>query len=189
GTGRADVGVAVVAVDAPRVEDALQIDELVAGPTEVVHHLALAALDERLADPPRDVVEHLVPADALPLAAAPRSLAPQRREDALRVLDLVERGRALRAVAPAAARVHGVALELLDRERVLIDVGQQPAGRLAVEADRRDQRVAPRHLAGPRDRIELLPVAPALDRRIGGERGGRRELARGPRPGVAVGPG
>jgi hypothetical protein len=67
--------VAVVAVDAPGVEDALQVDQLVARPAEVVHHLLLPSLDERLADAPADVVEHLVPRHALPLPAAARALA------------------------------------------------------------------------------------------------------------------
>ena len=176
--GRAHVGVAVVAVDAPGVKHALQVDELVAGPAEVVHHFFLPSLDQRLANPAADVVEDLVPRDALPLAAAARALAPQRIENPLRILHLVERGWALGAVAPAAARVHRVALELLDAQRLLIDVGEQPAAGLAVEADRGDQRVAALDLLRPGDGIVLFPVVPALDRWIG-RQGGRRHFTGG----------
>src|SRR5262245_44548397 len=132
----------------------------------MVHDLALPPLDERLADAHADVVEHLVPRDALPAPAAARADAAQRIADSLGVGHLVQRRRALGAVAPAASRVRRVALELLDRERLAVDVGEEPAARLAVEADRRDQGVAPLDLLGPRDRIVLFPVVPALDGRI-----------------------
>ena len=65
--------------------------------------------------------------------------APQRVEDAIGVVELVDGRRALGAVAPAAARVHRVAFDLADRQVVLVDVGEEAAGRLAVEADGRDQ--------------------------------------------------
>src|SRR5262249_41204827 len=160
---RAHVRVAVVAVDAPGVEDALQVDELVAGPAEVVHDLALPSVDERLADAPADVVEHLVPRDALPSPAPARPDAAQRIADALGIVHLIEGRRSLGAVAPSASRMRRVALELLDRERLAVDVGEEPAARLAIEADRRDQRVASLDLLGPGDWVVLLPVVPALD--------------------------
>src|SRR2546426_8818720 len=175
---RADVGVAVVAVDPPRVEHALQVDELVSGTAEVIHDFLLPALDERLADPSRDVVERVVPRYALPSTAAARPLAAHRIEDALGILHLIEGGGTLGAVAAAAARMHRVALELLDLQRVLVDVREEAARRLAVEADGRDQLVAPRDLLRPRDGIELLPVVPALDGRIRGQPAlARREVA------------
>src|SRR5262249_57758052 len=96
---RADVGVAVVAVDAPGVEDALEVDELVAGPAEVVHDLALPSLDERLPDAFPDVVEHFVPRDALPAPSTARPDATQRIADALRLAPLAQRRPALRAMA------------------------------------------------------------------------------------------
>ena len=138
-------------------------------PPEVIHDFLLAALDERLPDAAGDVVEHLVPRHALPLAAAAVAGPAKRIEDALGVLHLIERGRALRAVAAATARVHRVALELLDLERGLIDVREESARRLAVEADRRDQRVTPLDLARPGNGVVLLPVVPACDGRIRGE--------------------
>src|SRR4030095_5429135 len=130
--------------------------QLVAGAAEVIHDLLRPALDDGLADAAADVVEHLVPGHALPLATAALAHTPQRIANALGVLDRVQRGRALGAVAAAAARVHRVALELLDLQRLLIDVGEQAARRLAVEADRRDERVATLDLLGPGDRIVFL---------------------------------
>src|SRR5262249_42002952 len=163
---RADVGVAVVAVDAPGVEDALEVDELVAGPAEVVHDLALPSLHQRLPDALPDVVEHLVPRDALPAPSTARADAAQRIADALGIGHLVQRRRAFGAIASAAAGMRRVAFELLDREGLAVDVGEELAARFAVEADRRDQRVAPLDLLGPGDRVVLFPVVPALDGRI-----------------------
>ena len=159
---RADVGVAVVAVDAPGVKDALEIDQLVAGTAEVIHDLLPAPLHEGLPDAARDVVEGLVPRHPLPRPAPARADPAQRMANPLGIVHLVQGGRALGAVAAAAARMRGVALELLDLEGLLVDVGEQPAGRLAVEADGRDQRIAALHLSGPGHRIVLDPVLPAL---------------------------
>src|SRR5262249_31578780 len=83
---------------------------------------------------------------------------------------LVERRRTLRAVAAARARVLGVALELPDLERVLVHVGEQAAGRFAVEAGRGHEQAAAFDALRPRARVELDPVVPALARRVGAER-------------------
>ena len=179
GARRADVRVAIVPVDAPGVKHALQVDQLVPRPAQVIHDLLRPAVDQRAPDAARDVVERLVPRHALPLAAAARPLAPQRIADALRVVHLVERGRALGAVPPAAAGMHGIALELLDAARGLVDVGEEPARGFTIEADRRDQGEAPLDLLRPGRRVVGLPVVPSLDRRIRGERAsGRGEAAR-----------
>src|SRR5262249_1777722 len=169
GRRRADVRVAVVAVDAPGVEDALEIDELVAGAPQVIHDLGRPLLDQRLAGAPRDGGEGLLPGDALPLPLAARPRPAEGIEDALGIRHLVERGGALGAVAAAAAGMRGVALEFLDLEGALVHVGEQPAGGLAVEADRRDERVLPLHPPRPRARVELLPVVPECGGRGAGE--------------------
>src|SRR5262249_665253 len=143
---------------------------------------ALPPRAERLAGPPADVVEHLVPRDALPPPAPARPDAAQRIADPLGIGHLIERRWPLGAVAPAAPRVRRVALELLDRERLAIDVGQEPAGRLAVEAHRWDQRGTPLDLLRPGDRLVLLPVVPALDGRVALE----ASLGRGKLPGNRV---
>ena len=124
GRRRAHVGVAVVTVDAPCVEDALEIDELVPGPPEVIHDLLRPVLDEGPADTPGHVVEHLVPRDPLP---APPPRFPVRRKrvaNPLRVIHLVEGRRTLGAVAAAAPGVRRIALELLDAQGLPVDVGE-----------------------------------------------------------------
>src|SRR5690606_24258962 len=126
GTGRADVGVAVVRVDAPGVQDPLDV-AVVARPADVVHDLVVAALAERPRDAAADVGERLVPAHLLPAALAALPDAAHRVEDALRVADLVERGRALGAVAAPAGGMQRVALELGDLAGLLVDPGDEPA--------------------------------------------------------------
>src|SRR5207245_1571488 len=64
-------------------------------------------------------------------------------------------------------RVQRVAFELAHPHRILVDVGQEPAGRLAVEADRRHEHVALLDPARPLLRVVLAPVVPLLRRRVG----------------------
>ena len=137
---RADVGVRVVAVDAPAGEHALG-EAVLAGPADVVHDVVGPALDDRAPDPRRDVGQRVVPRHLDPAALAALAGALERRQDAIGVGHLVERRRPLGAVASARGGVLGVALELSDLERVAIDVREQAARRLAVEAGRRHQQV------------------------------------------------
>src|SRR5579859_1919936 len=55
-----------------------------------------------------------------------------------------------------------IALELADLQRVAVDVGEQPAGRFAVEAGRGHEHEPPLDLVWPGFRVELNPVVPAL---------------------------
>ena len=170
---RADVRVGVVAVDAPGGQHALGVPVL-AGPADVVHDLVRPPADDRPADAPGDVVERLVPGDGLPLPPPRAPARAKRVEDAVGIPDLVQRRRALGAVAPARAGVLGVALELAHLERLRVDVGEQAAGRLAVEARRRDEHRPPLDSSRPRLRVELDPVVPALLRRVGDQVGSAR---------------
>ena len=160
----ADVRVAVVAVDAPRLQHAVGV-AVFAGTADVIHQLVPAVLDDRLADPPADVVERLVPRHLLPAPLAALAGAPQRVEDAVGIVELVRRDDPLRARAAAAAGVQRVALDLADVERLLVDVGEDAAGRFAVEADARDDPVAPPVLLRPAGRLEVDVVVPL--RRVG----------------------
>ena len=176
--GGADVRVRVVTVDAPRGEHALR-EAVLTGATHVVHHLVVASGRDRRADAQRDLVERLVPADALPATLATVADAPHRVEDAVRVGDLVVDRGALRAVASARTRRLGVALELADLQRVLVDVGEEPTGGLAVEARRRDEHEALLDPPRPCAAVELDPVVPALLRREHRELAARRTLVEG----------
>src|SRR5436190_20402662 len=134
------------------------------GPPDVVHDLGATIFLECLADARGDRADHLVPRHSLPLAAAARTDAAHRVEDALRIGDLVQRRRALRAVAPARAGMMRVALELADRAVALVHPRDEAAGGFAVEADRRHELVVLLDAARPGLRIELDPVVPLLDR-------------------------
>src|SRR5262245_23468143 len=56
----------------------------------------------------------------------------------------------------------GIPLELAHLERVAIHVGQQPAGRLAVEARGGHQRVVLLHPLRPGRALQLRPLLPAI---------------------------
>src|SRR5262245_20119937 len=171
--GRADVGVAVVAVHAPRLQDALDV-ALVAGPADVVDDLVAPAFLQRAADARGDQLQRLVPADLLPLPLAALADAPQRVQDAVGVVDLIERRRPLGAQPAATGRVDRVALELADGLRFLVHVGDESARRLAVEAGRWHQLVVSFDTpAGPAAGLDFDPVVPLVRRRrVGDGRGG-----------------
>ena len=166
--GAADVRVAVVAVDAPGLQHA-QDEVVVAGTADVVHDLVVTLLVEGGADTPADVVEGLFPGDGLELARTPRPAALEGLEDALAVAHLVDGGRPLGAGAPAAAGVHGVALELLDLTGRLVHKTEQAARGLTVEADRRNARKVAFVALGPGARVQLDPVIPEFGRRADGQ--------------------
>ena len=165
GVAGADVGVAVVAVDAPRLEDTVGV-ALFARTADVVHHAVLAAFDERGADLLPDLGERLVPGDALPLARAPLADATQGEHDPLGVVDLVDRGRTLGAVAAPAARVMRVALDLADLAGLLVVVGDEATAGFTVEAGGGDEGVVLLDLVGPGLGVEFGPVVPLLGRRV-----------------------
>src|SRR5215469_15075906 len=107
-SSRAHVGVAVVPVDAPRVKDALVVDEFVARPAHVVHNLVAPIFQDSAADAGRDVIECRVPAHPLPLALTAFSCAAKRITKTLSIFDLVKRRGSLRAIPSLASRVFPV---------------------------------------------------------------------------------
>src|SRR5262249_5081738 len=135
-----DVRVAVVAVDPPRLQDAVRV-AVFAGTADVIHDFVAPVLDDRLSDPAADVVERFVPRHAPPGARSLRAVALERIEDAIRIFELVRRHDALRAGASAAARVDRIPLDLSDGQPLLVDVRENAARRLAVEADARNDPV------------------------------------------------
>ena len=164
----ADVRVGVVAVDAPGAQHALGVSVL-SRPAHVVHDLVGPSFRDRAADPVPEVIEDLVPAHPHPLALAPPPRAFERIEDAVGIRDLVERRRSFGAVPAPRARVLGVALELADLHRVPVDVRQEPARRLAVEAGGRDEHVSLLDARRPGFRVQFHPVVPSFFGRKGRE--------------------
>jgi len=149
------------AVDAPRGEHAFGEPVFSRRPTWYI----TSSVDrgDCLANPRRDVVERLVPGHPGPSVAGGRRSASAGRVCG-RILNLIQRGRSLGAV-PAARPGCRVALEFPDLEGVAIDVGEQTACRLTVEAGGRHQHVAVLDTCRPRARIEFDPVVP---RSLGG---------------------
>src|SRR6266853_5740772 len=76
-TGGTDVGMTVVPVDPPGLQDAVHI-AIVPRATDVIHDLGAPILDEGLADTTGEGVEHLVPGRALPLPGTTRPRAFER---------------------------------------------------------------------------------------------------------------
>src|SRR5436189_1450218 len=99
-----------MSVDAPRLQDAVD-KAFVPRPPDVIDDLVAAVFDQRRPDLRRNVVEHLVPRDLFPIAVAAFPFTPHRIKYAVLVVDLIDRGRPLRAVTPAAARMIRVALK------------------------------------------------------------------------------
>src|SRR5579872_540390 len=131
----ADVGVGIVSVDAPRAHDALGVAVL-ARTADVIHDLVLAFFDDRTPDARCNVVECLVPSDLHPFAFAAFAGAFERERNAIDVFDLIERRRALRAISSAGARMFGVTFELANLARVFVDIREQSARGLTIEARR-----------------------------------------------------
>jgi hypothetical protein len=148
-----------VAIDAPTLQHAVHV-AVVARSADVVHDLGAPVFDQCLADFRREHIEHFVPGNTLEFTRAARADALQWIQDALRIVDLVFRRRTLGAIASARTGVVRIALEFLDRPRLLIDVGDQTAGRFAVEARRRHQRVMPLDFFRPRSGVVLFPIVP-----------------------------
>src|SRR5947209_8817279 len=122
---------AVVPIHPPGPQHPLHV-AVVTGPPDVVHDLVASPLDNRRPDLRGEGIQYLIPRCALPLALSALARALQRIENALWIVDLVNCRGSFGAVAPATARVIRVALQLLDVPALLVHVGQQPAGRLAV---------------------------------------------------------
>src|SRR5207244_6195417 len=95
-----------------------------------------------------------------PRAGSALAIALERIENAIRIVELVRRDDALRARAPAAAGMDRIALDLSDGQLFLVDVREDAARRLAVEADARNDPVVPLVFFRPARRLEINVVVP-----------------------------
>src|ERR1700723_1851304 len=166
--GRADIGVRIVAVDAPGLQGTLH-DEVVAGAADVIHDFFAAIFLKRFADASAESFQHFLPRSARPLSAAARAGALHWIENAIGIVNLRDGGRTFGAQASTAGRMFWIAFELVDTAGFLIDVGEKTARRFAVEADSRDEVVMFFDAARPGFGVILLPVVPFLDGRIRGK--------------------
>lgn len=165
GIGTAHVGVAVVAVAAPALQHPLS-ETVLAGPSNVIHDLVVAATAESFTDALCDVVKGFFPADLLPLAAAAFADTAQRMQDAFVVVNLVKCGRAFGAVTSTTCGVQRVALHTVNALRFVVDVTQQSAGGFAVETGCGHQRVMLLNFLRPSCGIKRDCVVPRLMRGI-----------------------
>src|SRR5215468_3770207 len=166
---RTNIGVTVVAVDSPGMQDPLVIYEFVSRTANVVHDLVLAAFLQRAAYASTQIIQHLVPGHALPLPFTTLPCSAQWIEDALRIVDLIDGGWALGAVASTTAGMRRIALKLLHAHLVFIHICQQPARSFAVEANGGNQRIMFLNSARPLRRIVFSPIIPAIGWRKAGE--------------------
>src|SRR5579883_3307175 len=121
--GGADVGVAVVPIDAPCAQHALHI-AIVARPSHMIHHLVAPVFNDSRANFGRERIQHLVPAHALPLALAALASPLEGIENTFGIVDLIQGGRPFGAIAPPAARMVRVALETTHAPALLVDICQ-----------------------------------------------------------------
>src|SRR5262249_19637161 len=97
GTGRANVGVAVMPVHAPGCQNALR-KTILPGTTDVVHDLISPLFADRVSNAGGEGVQNFIPGRLLPLTAASRTLAFHGVEDALGILHLIYRRRPFGAI-------------------------------------------------------------------------------------------
>src|SRR5207253_3234284 len=131
---RANVGVRVVPVDAPRLQRPFH-DEAVPRAPDVVHHLLATPILKRFANPRAKRLQHLIPGSAHPLPCSARSVA-----------------------------LHRIPHELGDLPGFFVDMSQQPTGRFAIEANRRNKLIMLLHSTEPRLGVEFNPVIPLFFR-------------------------
>src|SRR5262245_30771376 len=157
---------AIVTVDAPGMENSLMIEQLMPRPPDVVHDLVAPLFLDRLAHARADIVEHLIPADALPLPLPSFTGSSQRITNPFRIGDLVERRRSLGAVSAAASGMFRIAFETPDQVSFFFNETEQTAGRLAVETNRRNDPAMLLDFARPLRGVVLDPIVPFFYRWI-----------------------
>jgi hypothetical protein len=139
---------------------------VVTGAAHVIYDFIATVFDQRIADLGRERVKHFVPGGALPLSFAARADSFEWKENALRIMKLVDGCRTLGAVASSRAGMERVSFELLDLAGFLIDVSKQPASSFAIETRGWYERVVPLDFLGPAPGVVLCPVIPAIWGRI-----------------------
>src|ERR1043166_548441 len=158
----------VVTVGSPRGEYAFG-KTVFAGTANVIHDLVVSIFNDRFTNTPGDIVERRVPGCLFPFPFATFAGAFEWKENAIRIVNLIQRRRTFGAIAPAGSGVFGIAFKLLNFAGDFVDVRKQATGRLAVEARRRNERVVSFLPAWPSLRVEFSPVVPTFLRWKRGE--------------------
>ena len=120
-------------IDTPGGEDTLS-ETVLTWPADVVHNLVPPVFDDGIAYAPSQFIQHFVPTYLGPFSFTAFSSAFERVKYAIGILDLIKRCGTFRAIAPARSGMLGVTFKLLYLASSLVDIGQESARRLAVEA-------------------------------------------------------
>src|SRR5579875_528285 len=119
----ADIRMAIVAINTPCLENALDI-AFVTWSTNVVDDFIMSAFLQRPANAVGDQHEHFRPGDRLPFPAAAWADTPQRLENAVGIVDLVDSRWTFSAEPASAGWMKGIALELTNFIRIFIYIGE-----------------------------------------------------------------
>src|SRR6185369_4927509 len=133
--GRADVCMRVVSVNSPGRENTFR-ETVFTGPADVIHDFVTAVFDDCFANASRDGIERFVPSGLFPFPFTAFTGAFERKKNAVGIGYLVQRCRTLRTVAAARTWMFRIAFKLLYFACDLVDVSQQAARGLAIEAGR-----------------------------------------------------
>src|SRR4051812_33219039 len=112
-----------MSVDAPGREDAFG-ETIFAGATDVIHDFFVPVFDDRLPDAGRDVIKRLVPTHLLPTSSTTAPGALHWMKNAIWIMNLIQRRRALCAVSSARARMFWIAFELLNLAGSFVDISE-----------------------------------------------------------------
>ncbi len=173
--GGTDIGMAVVAVNAPCLQDPLHVS-VVPGPADVIHDFVPPSFEDQPAYLRRDLFQDALPGNSFPCAFASLSGSLQRIENAFGIVDLVDGGRAFGAVASPARGMVRISFHAPDRPRFLVYISKEAASGFAIEANRRNHGITLLDTARPGSGIVLDPVVPLARRRGLLERGDRHPL-------------
>src|SRR5581483_872676 len=108
--GGADVRVAIMPIDTPCSQHTLHVAVMSRSP-HMVHHLIAAIFHDSGANFRRKGIKHFIPTRALPFALTALASTLEWIENAFGIVDLIDGGWPLRAVAPSTTRMIGIALK------------------------------------------------------------------------------
>ena len=134
------------------------------GTTDMVSHFIVSPLLQRFPDASGDGIQSFFPGNAFPVTLSALSDPLHRIQYAIRIRDLIDRGRPLGAVPATASRVIRIAFEFPDRPLFLVHIGRQPARTFAVEACGGHNGIRALVLFGPAFSLVFFPVIPLLHR-------------------------
>src|ERR1041384_1953846 len=136
------------------------------GTSNVIHDFVAPLFQQRFSYAAGNVIESLIPGDALPLSGAALADALQRITNPLGIIDLIECRGSLGAISAPTAGMLRIPLETPDTSGVLFNESQKPACSFTIEANRRNDMAVFFDFTRPLRRVVLDPIIPLFHRRI-----------------------